>query len=61
MITLSPENSKSITKLDALIGRTPDELANHLTRTGPRYADDRANSLTVNRQSLLFEFLQYLR
>jgi hypothetical protein len=39
MITLSPKNSKSIIKLDALIGRTPDELANHLTRTGDKPGD----------------------
>jgi hypothetical protein len=28
--TLTPENSKSVTKLAALVGWTPDELANHL-------------------------------
>jgi hypothetical protein len=31
MITLTPENSRSITKLAALIGWTSDQLANHLT------------------------------
>ncbi|HEV3210103.1 MAG TPA: hypothetical protein VGY91_07540 [Chthoniobacterales bacterium] len=30
MITLTPENSKGITKLGAFISWTPDELANDL-------------------------------
>ena len=33
MITLTPENAKSIAKLAALIGWTPDQLADKLTAT----------------------------
>src|ERR1700751_5025712 len=42
----SPENSKSITKLAALIGWTPDELANHLlAETLEEFANKNSGSL----------------
>ena len=43
---LTPENSKSITKLAALIGWTPDELADHLlVETLEMFADGFSGAL----------------
>jgi hypothetical protein len=45
-ITLTPENSKGIIKLAALIGWTPDELANRLlAETIETFADGFSGSL----------------
>jgi hypothetical protein len=45
-IALTPENVESITKLAALIGWTPDKLANHLlTETLEEFADGFSGSL----------------
>ena len=45
-ITLTPENSKSITKLAALSGWTPDELANRpLAEPLEEFADQDSGSL----------------
>lgn len=46
MITLTPENSKAITKLATLIGWTPEELANHLlAETLEEFANQNSGSL----------------
>jgi hypothetical protein len=45
-ITLTPENAQSIAKLAALIGSTPDQLANHLlAETFEEFADKGSGSL----------------
>jgi hypothetical protein len=45
-ITLTPENSKGVAKLAALIGWTPDQLANHLlAETLEEFADAISGSL----------------
>jgi hypothetical protein len=45
-ITLTPENSKGVAKLAALIGCAPDELANHLlTETLETFAEEFSGAL----------------
>lgn len=45
-ITLTPENTESIAKIAALIGWTPDELANHLlAETLEEFANRNSGSL----------------
>ena len=48
-ITLTPENSRGITKLAALIGWTPDELANHLLAETFEMYDRNSGALDASR------------